>query len=331
MPSVNEIIAPYSKEKCPGCVVGVVRNGKLTSEVAIGYADLENDIKVSRHTNFRLASVTKQFIAVAILVLVEKKQIFTDDTLSKFFTDFPDYSKDITIHHLLTHSSGLFDYEELIPGNQECQVHDCDVLELLKNQKDTFFPPGTGYSYSNGGYCLLRLIIEKVSGQSIDSFLKKYLFVPLGMDATVVDHEGLTVISTRAYGYSGKDTEWTRTDQDMTSATIGDGGIYSSLEDMQKWVQVFYTDKVLSKEMRDLLLKRRILTDEGKNVYYGYGLFLKDHKGKKVIYHMGSSIGFQTGLYCIPEEESAVIFLSNRTGENGSEIAERIIDAVLLG
>lgn len=165
-----------------------------------------------------------------------------------------------------------------------------------------------------------------MSGQTIDSFLKEYLFNPLGMDSTEVNHEGATTISNRAYGYSFQGSEWKRTDQDRTSATIGDGGIYSSIEDMRKWPQVFYTDKILSKEMRNLMLKRHVRTDEGKDVYYGYGLCLKDHDGEKVAYHGGSSIGFQTGTYYILDEESFAIFLSNRTGENGSNIAEKIMD-----
>ncbi|OGG65805.1 hypothetical protein A3I99_03190 [Candidatus Kaiserbacteria bacterium RIFCSPLOWO2_02_FULL_45_11b] len=330
MPSIEEIIAPYSKDKCPGCAVGVVQSGNPISEITVGHADLENDIQVSSQTNFRLASVTKQFVAVAILILIEKKQISAEDTLSKFFPDFPDYGKDITIHYLLTHSSGLFDYEKLMPEAQTAQIHDEGVLDLLRKQEGTRFPPGTRYSYSNGGYCLLRLIIEKVSGQTIDSFLREYLFAPLGMDSTLINHESATNIPNRAYGHSHKDSEWIRTDQDKTSATIGDGGIYSSLEDMQKWPQAFYTDKVLSKEMRDLMLKRHILTDEGENVYYGYGVCLKDHNGKRIAYHGGSSIGFQTGVYYLLDEESAVIFLSNRTGEKGSEIAENIADAILV-
>ncbi len=330
MSNIEEIIAPYSKEKCPGCAVGIIRSGKPISETTVGYADLENNIQISRQTNFRLASITKQFIAVAILVLIEKKLLSTEDTLLKFFPNFPDYGKDITIHHLLTHSSGLLDYENLIPKTQTDQMYDESVLELLQEQKDTMFPIGARYSYNNGGYCLLRLIIEKASGQTIDSFLKEYLLNPLDMDATVVNHETVTIIPNRAYGYSYKDSAWTRTDQDETSATIGDGGIYSSIEDMQKWSQIFYTDKVLSKEMKDLILKKHILTDEGKDVYYGYGLCLKDHNGKRIAYHGGSSIGFQTGVYYVLDEESAVIFLSNRTGENGSEIAENIADAILV-
>lgn len=328
MSIIEETLAIYSKEKSPGCAIGVVRNGKPVSEITLGYGNLKDNVLVSRQTNFRLASVTKQFIAVAILVLVEKKQISTEDTLLKFFPGFPDYGNDITIHHLLTHSSGLLDYEQLIPETQSAQIHDEGVLELLKDQKDTMFPPGARYSYSNGGYCLLRLVIERVSGQTIDSFLKGNLFTQLAMNSTVVNHEGSTTIASRAYGYSHKESGWKRTDQDKTSATIGDGGIYSSIKDMQKWSQVFYTDKVLSKEMRDLMLKRHILTDEGKGVYYGYGLFLKDHSGKKVAYHGGSSIGFQTGMYYTLNDESAVIFLSNRTGENGSEIAENVATAI---
>lgn len=329
MIKIKDIVNPFKKDKCPGYSLLIVQDGKTILEKTVGYSSLEQENLISRGSNFRLASVTKQFIAAAILVLLDKRKLSTEDTLLKFFPDFPDYGKDINIHHLLTHSSGIFDYEKLMSSDKDNQIHDEDILVLLKKQKDTMFPVGTKYSYSNGGYCLLRLIIEKVSGQTIDIFLKENLFSTLGMDSTIINYEGYTNIPNRTYGYSYKDSKWLKTDQNKTSTTIGDGGIYSSIKDMQKWSQIFYTDKVLSKEMRDLMLKRHILTDEGKDIYYGYGLCLKDCNNKKVAYHGGSSIGFQIGTYYIIEEESSIIFLSNRSGENGSNIVKDIANLTI--
>lgn len=313
-------LANVDNKKIPGCAVAIVQRGELIYSAVRGYADLENNILVSENTNFRLASVTKQFTAVAILRLIENGQLYLEDKLSKFFPEFPNYGKDITIFQLLTHSSGLKDYEDLIPKGQTTQVHDEDVLKLLMLQTNALFSSGTKYSYSNGGYCLLALIIEKVSGQSIGDFFKEKIFAPLGMNSSFVNYEGKTIIPNRAYGFPR--------DQDITSATIGDGGDYSSLNDLQKWVQVFYTDIILSKKSRDQMLSKQILTDEGEEVYYGFGVCLKKYNGKNVAYHGGSSVGFQTGIYNVLDEQLSVIFLSNRSGDSGSEICESIFNLI---
>jgi len=327
MKNIEDIIASHKKEKSPGCALAVI-HGKNTKLIkTVGYADLQNNILVSPQTNFRLASISKQFMAVGIMILVQQKKISLKDRLQNFFPNFSNLGQNINIHHLLVHSSGLVDYENLISKNQIKQIHDEDVLDLLKNQKKMLFSSGSRYSYSNGGYCLLRLIIEKVSKQDIGSFLNKYIFSPLKMTSTLVNYEGKTSIPNRAYGYSHLNGVWQKTDQNITSATIGDGGLYSSITDMQKWPRVFFDDKVLSEESRNLMLKKHILTDEGKDVYYGYGLFLKNHHGKNVAYHDGISIGFQTGIYYSLDEEKISIFLSNKTGEDGAAIAEKIFDA----
>ncbi len=311
---------------CPGCAVSVIENGETIYNYIAGYAGIENNVAINEFTNFRLASVTKQFMAVSILILLERKLIALEDTFLQFFPDFPLYGKDITIYQLLTHTSGLKDYEDLIPKESTNQVHDEDIIELLKSQDNTLFQPGIAYSYSNGGYCLLRLIIEKVSQQTIDAFLEENVFTPLGMDMTMVNYEGKTVIPNRAYGYSYEDGKPKKTDQDKTSATIGDGGIYSSIKDLQTWDQVLYTDKILSRESRDLLLTKHVLTDEDEETYYGFGLFLKNHNGKNIAYHGGSSIGFKNATYYVIDDKRTVVFLSNRNGGDASGTAEKIAD-----
>lgn len=308
--------------KSSSFAAAVVQKGKLVYSEVCGYADSKNKILITNNTNFRLASVTKQFTALAILLLVENGRLSLVDKLANFFPEFPDYGKDITIFQLLTHSSGLKDYEDLISKIETVQVCDEDVLKLLMSQTDTLFPSGTKYSYNNGGYCLLALIIEKVSGELVGDFFKKKLFAPLGMNSSFVNYEGKTIISNRAYGFPY--------DQDITSATIGDGGVYSSINDLQKWDQVFYTDIILSKKTREQILTKHIITDEDQSVYYGFGLCLKELNSKNIAYHAGSSIGFQTGIYYVLDEQLAVIFLSNRSGDSGSEICEKILEKMFL-
>lgn len=327
--TIQNILDKFSVGKCPGYALGIVKDGSFIFSQSHGYANIEDQILISRQTNFRLASVSKQFIAVAVLILLQRKQLSLEDVLIKFFPDFPEYGKNISLYHLLTHTSGLRDYEKLLSKEHVSQIHDEDVWDLLMSQQSGLFLPGVKYSYSNGGYCLLRLIIEKVSGQPIGNFLDKEVFAPLGMKSTVVNYQSKTIVHNRAYGYSYLSGEFVRTDQDRTSATIGDGGIYSSIDDLQKWDKAIYTDAILSDEARSMMLKKQVITDKGKNIYYGFGLCLEEKDGKRVAYHGGSSIGFQTGIYYLLDEQITIIFLSNITGKSGSSIAEQIADAFM--
>jgi CubicO group peptidase (beta-lactamase class C family) len=322
---VKTLLQPYSDGKCPGCSLTVVHNGKPIFVYTAGYANLEDNEPVTDKTNFRLASVTKQFTAVATLLCVQEGKLSIEDTLVQFF-DFPGYGKDISIHHLLTHTSGLIDYEDLI-AEDSGQVSDEDVLKLLASQPAGYFLPGGRYHYSNGAYCLLRLIIEKVSGVPFPDFMKKRIFGPLGMNSTIVNEEGKTVIPNRAYGYSYIDGIPVLTDQDATSATIGDGGIYSSAADMAKWDKVFYSNIILSKAYMEKLLTPYVLTDVD-NSSYGYGLFLNGISAEKIACHGGFSIGFSTGIYSVLKERLTIIFLANRTGADGSGMVKKIAEII---
>jgi len=322
---VTDILKPYSGH-APGCAVMVIQDGEPTMVETRGYADLESTAPVTEMTNFRLCSVSKQFTATAILLLVDRKSLSLHDTLSQFFPSFPAYGRAITILELLTHSSGLIDYEDLITKNAQYQIHDDGVLELLMKQDHDYFKPGSQHRYSNGGYCLLRLIAEKVSGTDFAEFLRSEIFLPLGMTYTFVNKENITDIPHRAYGYSREGAGWKRTDQDITSTTIGDGGIYSSIHDLFKWDQSLYGDSVISREKIHEMFSPHILTDEKPfGTFYGLGFFLKKNDGVEVEYHDGDSIGFRTGIYRMPELKTSAIFLSNRNEENGALLCEQIL------
>lgn len=314
-----------NKKIKPGYAVAVFKNEKMISEKTYGYANIKNKIKISTKTNFRLASVSKQFIAVGILLLIQNKKISLEDTLADFFQSSQKSWNEIQIFHLLTHTSGLKDYEKLIPKNTKAQLHDEDVLKILKKEKN-IFKPGTKHKYNNGGYCLLRLIIEKISKQDIKTFFEKNIFKPLEMDSTTINYQGTTLIKNRALGYSLKNNKFKLTDQNTTSATIGDGGIYSSIIDMGKWSKVFYTNKILSKKMRNLMFYEHTVVNKKRKIYYGFGLFLKRENNEIIVFHGGSSIGFQTGICYLPRKRTLSVFLSNKTGERGSSKAINYIN-----
>lgn len=327
---IEELLKPYLEENSPGYAVIIIKDQVPIYLKTVGYADIENKIAITQNTNFRLASVTKQFTAAAIMILINDAKLSLNDKITTFFPQFPDYGKDITIFELLTHTSGIIDYEDLIKNNETYQIHDEGVLELLMRQDHGYFTPGSSYKYSNGGYCLLKLIIEKVSGIEFSKFLQENIFAPIGMNNTVVNKEGITNIPHRAYGYSYDHMDWGKTDQDTTSATIGDGGIYSSLEDMGKWDQALYSSSPLSKKNLKDMFTEYVLADEDlERVYYGFGFCLKQHRGFDVEYHEGESIGFRNCIYRIPELKTSLIFLSNKNDGGNELLYQDIIDIVL--
>ncbi|MGH8187400.1 MAG: serine hydrolase domain-containing protein, partial [Steroidobacteraceae bacterium] len=224
----------------PGASVLVVRESVPLVRSSYGLADLEQRTPAMPATNYRLASVTKQFTAAAILLLAEDGRLTLDDGVRKWLPTLPDAAQAVTIRQLLTHTSGLIDYEDVIPESFSGQLKDADVLRLLASQDRTYFAPGTSYRYSNSGYALLALIVERTSDLSFAAFLRKRIFMPLGMGNTVAYEDGQSTVVNRAFGYSSSGGAWTRTDQSQTSAVLGDGGIYSSIDDLARWDAALY-------------------------------------------------------------------------------------------
>jgi CubicO group peptidase (beta-lactamase class C family) len=325
---IDALFTEYHKEGVPGASVAVIQDGEVIFKKGYGLANLEEKIPVTTSTNFRLASVTKQFTAMCIMILTEQGKLGFDDDLTRFFPKFPDYGKKITVRHLLQHTSGLIAYEDLIPDSATMQVKDRDVLEMMMQQDSTYFEPGSQYRYSNSGYAVLAMIVEKVSGLSFATFLQKYIFEPLQMHNTVAYEKGMATVAHRAYGYTESENGFEFTDQSMTSAVLGDGGIYSSVEELYKWDQALYTEKLVSKAMLEQAFTSGVLTkDEG--VYYGFGWRLDSHRGRRRVYHGGSTRGFRTAYQRFPDDHFSVIVLINRNDANPLQIATQIVDLYL--
>lgn len=327
--AVDTLFHEYSGSNVPGACVLVVKDGKTLLKKAYGLADLENKIPSTTTTNYRLASVTKQFTAMSIMMLVEKKRISYDSTLTDFFPDFPPYGKQITVSHLLNHTSGLIDYEDLIPKDTTKPLKDKQVLYLLKQQSNTYFPPGSKYRYSNSGYALLALIVEVASGASFAEFLDKNIFKPLGMLNTVAYEEGISTIHKRAYGYRKQANGFERKDQSLTSSVLGDGGIYSSLDDLYKWDQALYTNKLVSSETLNKAFAPGTLTGEGE-IGYGFGWFVETYRGLKTVWHYGSTTGFRTAIVRFPDQRFTVVVLINRNESDAHKVARKIVDIYLF-
>jgi CubicO group peptidase (beta-lactamase class C family) len=304
---IDDLMSRYAGA-LPGASLLVTQDGKAIVRRGYGYANLEKHIKAGPETNYRLASVTKQFTAACILLLKQDGKLRLEDRVRKWLPDLPASDDKITLYNLLTHSSGLIDYEDLIPANRTTQLDDADVLRMIASQQRLYFEPGSAHRYSNGGYVLLGLVVQRASGMDLADFMKKRIFEPLGMDHTLMyEHTRGPQVAHRAYGYSDMNGKWTRTDQDITSATRGDGGIYSSVDDLAKWDAALYTNKLLNADSRRMAFSPHAPTDD-PDVDYGFGWRISGN----TVWHSGESEGFRNVIIRWPKQRLAVIILSNR-------------------
>lgn len=291
----------------PGASVLVMHDGRPVVRRGFGRADLEAGAAATPSTNYRLASVSKQFTAAAILLLAEDGRLDLDDPVRAWLPSLPAAAGPVTIRHLLTHTSGLVDYEDVIPGSMTWQLRDADVLKLLESQDRTYFAPGSGYRYSNSGYALLALIVERASGRDYPGFLRERIFLPLGMANTLAYVREGPPVPHRAWGYSLVDGQWQRTDQSQTSAVLGDGGIYSSIDDLARWDAALYDDRLLSDASRALAFAPATPTDDPA-VEYGYGWRISG----ETLWHSGETMGFRNVLVRWPQRRLTVVVLTNR-------------------
>jgi CubicO group peptidase (beta-lactamase class C family) len=352
---IDAIFSGVTSPDAPGLAVLVRKNGSTVFERGYGVRELRTKTKINAHANFRLASFTKQFTAMAIMLLVHDGKLRYDKTLPEIFPDFPTYGKSITIRNLLNHTSGLPDYEDLMEAavkskgtiwTPEKQIQDAEVLDLLKKEKNGKFAPGKSWAYSNSGYVVLGLIVAKISGQSYGEFLHLRIFAPLKMNHTIVFQKGKNEIVNRAFGHSKENGAFKETDQSATSATLGDGGIYSNLEDLARWDDALRNHTLLSeKEFQPALTPVKLADGSeprwpvesnddnlhpGKPASYGFGWFLDPFQGRPRMWHTGTTMGFRTVIERFTEGEGlTVIILCNRTDLDPEALALKILDLSL--
>ncbi len=291
----------------PGASVLVVRDGVPIFRRSFGFANLEARVPATPATNYRLASMTKQFTAASILLLAEDGRLTLDDPVRKWLPSLPAAANDVTLKHLLTHTAGLIDYEDLMAEGTTQQLHDADVLHLLEAENRTYFAPGTEYRYSNSGYSLLALIVGRCSGKDFATFLRERIFAPLHMQNTVAFEAGVSTVANRAYGYSLVNNSWTRTDQSLTSAVLGDGGIYSSIDDLAKWDAALYDNRLLRQESLRSAFAPATKTDDPA-VEYGFGWRITGES----LWHSGETMGFRNVIVRFPAHRLSVVVLTNR-------------------
>ncbi len=343
------LIGQHVRPDEPGVAVLVRKDGKTVFAHGYGVRDLRSRDRIEPDTNFRLASVTKQFTATAVMLLVRDGKLRYEDRLTDVFPAFPVYGRAVTIRHLLTHTSGLPDYETLMEAAEkgrapiwtpERQIHDDEVLALLRGETKGRFEPGTSWSYSNSGYVLLGLVVARVSGKPFPEFLRDRILRPLGMTHTLAYEHGKTEVPQRAFGHTKEGAGFREADQSPTSATLGDGGVYSSIEDLARWDEALRTNELLSPGLMKPATTPVTLVDgsrprwpaepgednlaPGEPVAYGFGWFLDPWRGHARMWHHGSTRGFRTAIERFTDDGITVVILANRDDLDLRDLALQI-------
>lgn len=342
--TLQQQISANVNDSAPGFAVLVKRGGEILFENGYGVRDLRGREKIDAHTNFRLASCSKQFTAMAIMLLAHDGKLRYDETLTDIFPEFPAYGKTITVRNLLNHTSGLPDYEDLMDAvekqkgaiwSAQHQIQDAEVLQLLEKERHGKFAPGAQWEYSNSGYVVLGLIVGKRSGKSFGDFLGERIFSPLQMSNTLVFENLKNRVANRAFGHSKRDGTLVETDQSSTSATEGDGGVYSNLEDLSKWDDALRNHPLLSeREFAPAITpaalppgaEQKLAEDapesmRGRAIAYGFGWFLDLQNAHPLMWHYGDTMGFKTAILRYPRDGVTVIVLCNRTDLDAGALA----------
>jgi CubicO group peptidase (beta-lactamase class C family) len=332
----------------PGCVERVVVAGTVQLDRASGVRRVGESATLDARTVFRLASVTKQFTAAAVLALVESGQLSLDARMSDLLPGMPAYTQLITVRQLLTHTAGLPDYEELMEEQarqggrtytRDEQIDDAAVLRLLASTQAPLFASGSRWAYSNSGYVVLGQIVAAVSGRPLGDFLAERVFAPSDLKSTQLRVPSVTLLRHRAYGHARdpRTLRWIVSDQSSTSATGGDGGVYSTLDDLARWLDLLERgESIIARHASEVFMPARLTDggptfwptqpdednlDPGGPVAYGFGWFLDPAFGQVRRWHFGTTEGFRTAINWFPERHVSSIVLCNRMDLDARERA----------
>ncbi len=319
----------FASDSTPGCAVAATRDGTVLLARGYGIANLEHRVPITAETVFYLASVSKQFAAAAINLLVLDRKLSLDDDVQKYVPELPAYQRPITIRHLIHHTSGLRDYLDLfdLAGLDDFPITNADFLAMMGRQRALNFAPGEAYSYSNSGYVLLSIIVERVTGTPIRAFAEERIFRPLGMKATVFRDNHSMLIQNLATGYRRlPDGRWAISVPYFD--VVGDGGLMSSVTDLAKWESNWWQPRVGGADWLDLERQRGRLND-GWPLTYGAGLSHGEYRGDSVVAHGGGYGGYNTYLIRFPARRFSVAVLCNSGTVPAGQLAQRVADVFL--
>jgi CubicO group peptidase (beta-lactamase class C family) len=326
---VDEVFAEWDHTSSPGCALGVIKDGDFVYRHGYGMASLELGVPLSSESVFYIGSTSKQFVSASIMLAAEQGSLSLDDDIRQYLPEIPDYGNTVTVRHLLHHTSGLRDYLTLwaLAGENIEDIHTVDdALAMIARQKAPNFEPGEEYLYSNSGYFLLSVIIERATGVSLREFSQENIFEPLGMENTHFHDDHTHIVPDRAIGHLRRDDGSVALNMSNFSQ-VGSGGLYTSVDDLLLWDRNFYDNKLGDGELIDELLVRGILNN-GDTLSYAAALVIGEYKGLRTVEHGGALGGYRAQLNYAPTNpgqlayQVADIYLAdefNETAEPGEE------------
>ena len=339
---LDALLNDWREKNAPGMAALLVRNGRVEYRKVFGFANLEARTPITADTQFLLASLTKQFTAMAIMILAERHKLQFDDTLAKFCPEFPDYARSITIRQLLNHTAGLTQYQELLVGKVDENyfrssksppaAHEftaAEALQVLSRQRNLRFTPGEKFEYSDSAYVVLAQIIERLTGRRYAEFLKETIFDPLEMNDTLVVDERKQKAPRLALAYQKRNGQWQDVTYTPENAIYGEDGIYSTINDLYKWDQALYSERLVSRTTLEMAFAPG-RTNDGKEILtdvfthrssYGFGWFISSLHGEKVVEHSGGWSGYATHILRVPGRRVTAIVLTNSSNDDVPDIA----------
>jgi CubicO group peptidase (beta-lactamase class C family) len=328
---VDELFAEYNKPDSAGCSVAIVQNGEVIYQQGYGMANLDHDIAITPDTVFHVASVSKQFTVMAILLLEADGKLSIEDDIRKYLPEIPDYGASITIQHLIYHTSGLRDQWDILSmagwEYSEDLITNRHVLNLASRQLSLNFLPGEEHLYCNTGYTLMAIIVERLSGMSFRDFTHARIFEPLGMNQTHFHDDHLMIVKKRAMAYI-PDAKFGIKICIPTFDTVGATSLFTTALDLAKWEQNYYHHKVGGAMIIEKM-KIRGRLNNGKELTYAGGITVEKYKGLPTIGHSGGDAGYRSHFLTFPEQGFGVIVLSNFSKVSPSTLAQAIADLYL--
>lgn len=326
----DRIFAQWDRSDSPGCAVGVFRDGRIAYARGYGMANLELGVGLSPQSVLDIGSTSKQFTAMSLVLLARQGKLSLDDDVRKHIPELPAYEKPVTVRQLLTHTSGLRDYLTLwyLAGIDDADfTTEAEALEIIRRQKVLNFPPGEQRLYSNSGFFLAAVLVERVSGKSLAQFAEEHIFRPLGMRHTRFNNDHTAIIPGRATGYARRESGGYSTSM-SDFEQIGDGGVLTSIEDLQRWDENFYTGQVGGRTALEQLHQRAVLNN-GRTETYALGLIVDTYRGLRRVRHGGSWAGYRAELMRFPDQHFSVAVLCNLAGTDPTTLARRVAEVHL--
>ncbi len=326
---IDAVFSAWDRRDSPGCSLGVFKDGKIAYSRGYGMASLEHDLPISLDTVFYAGSVSKQFTAIAAALAIQQGKLSYDDAIRNYLPELPPYADAIKVSNLLHHTSGLRDYNTLlsIAGRRDEDAWDNRVvLQMTAKQTQLNFKPGDEYLYSNTGYTLLATIVERATGMKFAAFADANIFKPLQMEVTHYHVDSRRLVHHRAMAYGGRDGQWTL--DTPVNERAGAGGIYTSIPDLLKWDENFYTGRVGGSDVLKKIQTPGRLND-GKTLPYAWGLQIGDYRGLPIVEHGGSLGGYRAHILRFPSQHASVALLCNASAIAPSGLARRVADIVL--